>query len=151
LKTLFNNADYLELKNRLETLQPANQRQWGKMDVAQMLSHAGKAIEMSLGIITPPPDGNAFFRFIVRTLIKPMTLGNKPFSKNSPTSKAIKIADAKIFAEEKSRLLSLLLQAHDYGENGKWHPHSFFGNLTGEEWGRLTYKHVDHHLRQFSA
>ncbi len=29
--------------------------------------------------------------------------------------------------------------------------HSFFGRLTGEEWGRLMYKHIDHHLRQFQA
>ena len=27
--------------------------------------------------------------------------------------------------------------------------HSFFGRLSGDEWGRLMYKHLDHHLRQF--
>ncbi len=29
--------------------------------------------------------------------------------------------------------------------------HAFFGPLTGKQWGRLQYKHLDHHLRQFSA
>ena len=29
--------------------------------------------------------------------------------------------------------------------------HAFFGKLTGEEWGRLMHKHIDHHLRQFGA
>ncbi len=24
----------------------------------------------------------------------------------------------------------------------------FLGRLSGEEWGRLMYKHIDHHLRQ---
>jgi len=28
---------------------------------------------------------------------------------------------------------------------------AFFGKLTGEEWGELMYKHIDHHLRQFDA
>jgi len=29
--------------------------------------------------------------------------------------------------------------------------HAFFGSLTGAEWGVSTYKHLDHHLRQFGA
>ncbi|MEP6513238.1 MAG: DUF1569 domain-containing protein [Parafilimonas sp.] len=28
-------------------------------------------------------------------------------------------------------------------------PHPFFGKLKAEEWRTLTYKHLDHHLRQF--
>jgi len=31
------------------------------------------------------------------------------------------------------------------------HPHSFFGKLTPEEWAILSYKHLDHHLRQFGV
>ena len=29
--------------------------------------------------------------------------------------------------------------------------HVFFGPMTGEEWGRLMYNHLDNHLRQFGA
>ena len=29
-----------------------------------------------------------------------------------------------------------------------WEP---FGRLSGDQWGRLTYKHADHHLRQFGG
>ena len=29
--------------------------------------------------------------------------------------------------------------------------HAFFGRLNGDEWGRLMYKHIDHHLRQFGV
>ena len=29
--------------------------------------------------------------------------------------------------------------------------HSFFGKLSGAEWGELMYKHIDHHLQQFGA
>jgi Protein of unknown function (DUF1569) len=31
------------------------------------------------------------------------------------------------------------------------HPHSFFGPLTPVEWAALTYRHLDHHLRQFQV
>ena len=30
-------------------------------------------------------------------------------------------------------------------------PHAFFGKLSGDEWGQLMYKHIDHHLRQFGG
>jgi hypothetical protein len=30
-------------------------------------------------------------------------------------------------------------------------PHSFFGRLTPEQWAILTFKHLDHHLRQFGV
>ena len=29
--------------------------------------------------------------------------------------------------------------------------HPFFGELTFEEWDKLQWKHLDHHLRQFGA
>ncbi len=29
-------------------------------------------------------------------------------------------------------------------------PHPFFGSLSRKEWGQLIYKHIDHHLQQFS-
>jgi hypothetical protein len=30
-------------------------------------------------------------------------------------------------------------------------PHSFFGQLTPEEWAIAQWKHFDHHLRQFGV
>jgi hypothetical protein len=33
----------------------------------------------------------------------------------------------------------------------KWAPHPKFGPLTAQEWGKLGYKHLDHHLRQFGV
>jgi len=29
--------------------------------------------------------------------------------------------------------------------------HPFFGELSRKEWGRLIYKHLDHHLKQFDS
>lgn len=31
------------------------------------------------------------------------------------------------------------------------HEHPFFGKMTGEDWGHLMYKHLDHHFRQFGV
>jgi hypothetical protein len=31
------------------------------------------------------------------------------------------------------------------------YPHALLGPLSGEEWGVLQHKHLDHHVRQFGA
>jgi hypothetical protein len=32
-----------------------------------------------------------------------------------------------------------------------WNPHPAFGSLPNWEWGRLMYRHIDHHFRQFGV
>ena len=43
----------------------------------------------------------------------------------------------------------------NYLENAKGKaqlmPHPFFGKLNRQEWARLIYKHLDHHLKQFGS
>ncbi|MBK9525384.1 MAG: DUF1569 domain-containing protein [Bacteroidetes bacterium] len=29
--------------------------------------------------------------------------------------------------------------------------HPYFGKLSSREWGRITYLHLDHHLKQFGC
>ena len=33
----------------------------------------------------------------------------------------------------------------------KWGAHPAFGRLSGVEWGRICWKHLDYHLRQFGV
>jgi hypothetical protein len=56
------------------------------------------------------------------------------------------------FEAECSRLATRIDQVVQRGATkteGLVHP--FFGRLSGDEWGRLIYKHLDHHLRQFGV
>jgi hypothetical protein len=48
VKNLFDKDTHTEIINRLNTLTPQNQRQWGKMDVAQMLAHCKEAFKVPL-------------------------------------------------------------------------------------------------------
>jgi hypothetical protein len=76
----------------------------------------------------------------------------RPFGKNSPTAPNLVISDQRQFDAEKQRLLQIIDRFVDGGPQACTdHPHQFFGKLTPDEWGRLMYKHLDHHLRQFGA
>ena len=48
MKSLFDNATYNEVIQRFNNLSPGSQRQWGKMDVAQMLTHCKEAFKVPL-------------------------------------------------------------------------------------------------------
>jgi hypothetical protein len=76
----------------------------------------------------------------------------EPMRRNSPTIKAILVADERDLDKERQRLCALIDRFAAAGPAGcTTHPHSFFGRLTPDEWSMWMYKHVDHHLRQFGV
>lgn len=149
MKSLFEKDALDEIISRLDKLQPAAQRQWGKMDVAQMMAHCSAALEMASGELILP---RIFIGRLIGPFIKPIYANDKPFSRNNPTDPKLVVSDSRDFLREQGILKSKLRQYHEGGETHcTQHPHPFFGPLTPEQWGRGMYKHVDHHLRQFGA
>ena len=141
-------AAYKDIYKRIESMQPTNMRQWGKMDIAQMLAHCNVPIEEAIGK-TPLQDSS---NFLSKTLIKWVVLRKKPFGKNLPTVPTFVVTDERIFEKEKQRLLENVKIFYEKGQkHGEFAPHSGFGKLSKEDWGYLTWKHIDHHLQQFSA
>ena len=149
MKSLFSPAERRQILERLGQLQAGATRLWGKMDVAQMCAHCVAALEVGAGDVSKDHSliGKVLGRFVKGSL-----LGEKPFSKNSPTDPGFIVADARDFAKERARLVAIVNRFGESGStaaNGRMH--SFFGSLKGEEWGVLMYKHLDHHLRQFGV
>jgi hypothetical protein len=89
---------------------------------------------------------------LLSPLVRGSVFGEKPFSKNSPTDPTFVVREPCDFAAERSRLLALIDRFVQRGAAAAGNAtHAFFGRMSGEEWGRLMYKHIDHHLRQFGA
>ncbi|MBK7295024.1 MAG: DUF1569 domain-containing protein [Holophagaceae bacterium] len=149
MKSLFNPGDRDALARRLSELEPTAPRQWGKMDSAQMLRHCA----MSLGdVLGERPVKQAFLGKLLTPLIRGQIFGDKPFRRNAPTDPTYVIKDPLDFDAERARLATLIDRVVQRGTaktEGMVHP--FFGRLSGEQWGRLIYKHFDHHLRQFGV
>ena|SRR5215472_7702748 len=149
MKNLFERETVDEIVSRIDNLQPTSQRHWGKMDVAQMLAHCSAGIDMASGRLNLP---RAFLGRVLGRLVKPLYTNEKPFSRNSPTAKELVFSSPCDFLREQEQLRVKVRQFHEGGEaRCTRHPHPFFGALTPEEWGRGTYKHLDHHLRQFGV
>lgn len=148
IQNLLLESAYKEIYNRIESLQPANEKQWGKMDIAQMLAHCSLQLEQAIGKVPPQDKSN----FLSKTLIKWVVLNKKPFGKNLPTVPSFVVTDEHSFEVEKKRLLENVRTFFEKAQKiGEFSAHSAFGNLSKEDWGLLAWKHLDHHLRQFSA
>ncbi len=149
MRNLFDASSKDEILQRLSKLSPEAPRQWGKMSVSQMLAHCAAALEAGTGDNPRPQKliGKVFAPFVRKGL-----LGDKPFSRGSPTDPAFVVRDERDFAREKERVAALVEKFCARGQNEAGREtHSFFGRMTGEEWGRLMYKHLDHHLKQFAS
>jgi Protein of unknown function (DUF1569) len=149
MKNLFQREAVDEVIARIDTLQPATQRQWGKMDVAQMMAHCSATLEMASGRLNPP---RILIGRLIGPFVKPIFTNEKSLSRNSPTDKKLIISDQRDFAQEQEQLKLRLRQFQEGGEaHCTRHPHPFFGALNPQDWSRGMYKHLDHHLRQFGA
>jgi len=146
---LFDGASRQEILDRLDRLAPDSPRQWGKMGPAQMLAHCANALDVATG---DRPLKQAWIGRLLGPLVRRKVLGDAPFSRNSPTDPGFVIKDSRDFAAEKRRLQAAVARFVELGpEHAGACVHSFFGALSGDEWGRLMGKHLDHHLRQFGV
>ena len=148
MHSILNEGDRTAIVNRMQSLSASSTRRWGSMDVASMLQHLRLSALMTLGEL-PVPSANkrAFQVFPLKHLI----LYVLPFPKGAPTAPELKPDLAISFEEERLALLELLERIGTGLRDGMGPDHPLFGPLTWREWGVVTYKHADHHLKQFGA
>ncbi|MEM8523410.1 MAG: DUF1569 domain-containing protein [Bacteroidota bacterium] len=151
MKNSFNEADTQATIARINQLTPDTQALWGKMSVAQMLAHCCVAYEMFYEKERFPKN-NFIAKFFLKSFVKPMVVGPKPYKKNQQTAPVFLIKDERNFDAEQAKLIAFLEKTQQLGADhfhGK-ESHSF-GKLTSDEWNVLFSKHLDHHLTQFGV
>ena len=150
MKTLFEKSTAEEVKARVAKLRPDCQRQWGKMDAAQAMAHCAAGLETAVGDLKLP---RMFIGRLLGGFVKGKAIHNEePLRRNSPTMKALVVADQRKLEVEQRKVTGLIDRFSTAGPKGcTTHPHTFFGSLTPDEWAILMYKHLDHHLRQFGV
>ncbi len=146
--SILKDSDRSAIVNRLQSLSASSVGQWGSMDVAAMLQHLRLSAEMALGELTMPSSNKRAFQVFP---LKHLVLYVLPFPKGAPTAPALKPGLETPLEQERTALLSLLERIASGPDEGAGPAHPLFGPLTWRQWGVLTYKHADHHLRQFGA
>ena len=146
--SILNETDRAAITSRLRTLSASSVRRWGTMDVVGMLQHLNLSTRMALGDMpVPSVNKRAFHMFPLKHLL----LYVLPFPKGAPTAPELKPIIMASVDEERAVLLELLERIGTGPRDGAGPVHPLFGTLTWREWGVVTYKHADHHLKQFGA
>lgn len=147
VKNLFDTEVKQEIIERIQKLTPDTKAVWGKMNVAQMLSHVQRPIGIAFG--THQPKGSFLLR-LIGPLFKSKLWDQQLYKKSLPTDPTfIMTGTVKDFEKEKSALLELINRFSI--ENIIKDQHPIFGKLTKENWSKATWKHLDHHLKQFGV
>ncbi|MCW3125352.1 MAG: hypothetical protein JWO03_1010 [Bacteroidetes bacterium] len=125
MKNIINSSDRQEIISRIHQLTPDHKGQWGKMDVAQMLTHCQRPMELAL---TNPKPPRKLLGYILGPMAKNSVFGPKPYERNGYTPPEFKIADPQVFGENKEKLLKLIDRFPQEMPNAGLN-HPFFGPL----------------------
>lgn len=146
--SILNQNDREVIGARLRSLSDSSTARWGKMSVTRMLHHLRLSARMAVGELEVPSGNKRVFQVFP---LKHLILYVLPFPKGAPTAPALIPETTASFEEERAALLALLDQIGAGPRDGTGPAHPLFGPLTWREWGTVTHKHVDHHLKQFGA
>ena len=146
--SILDERDRNEIVRRLRSLTPSSTGRWGSLDVVGMLQHLRRSARMTLGELPVASSNKRVFQMFP---LKHLILYVLPFPKGAPTAAELKPVDAVSFEEERTALLELLERIGTGPSEGAGPPHPLFGPMSWREWGVATYKHADHHLKQFGA
>ena len=149
--TLLDPEARAEILRRIEALTPRSERRWGRMTPHQMVCHLSDACRAALGERRVPVIGTLWERTGIRWLA---THTNVKWPQGVRT---VPEADQEIggtrpteFARDVDELRGLI-ERFSGPETQLSGDHPLFGALSAAEWGRFSYRHADHHLRQFGA
>ena len=146
--SILNETDRDTIVKRMRLLSTSSTRRWGSMDVTGMLKHLHLSALMALGEMEVPSANKRPFHMFP---LKHLLLYVVPFPKGAPTAPKLKPVDAASMEEERAAVLELMERLGTGPSEGAGPAHPLFGPLTWREWGVVTYKHADHHLKQFGV
>ena len=151
-KTIVDPSVRSSLSFRILTLTHQTERRWGTMNAGQMLRHIAAGMEQALGRKQDVDASSLFLRTVGRVVVLRLL---PKFPRGLPTSNAMRqtetASDPDGFENDRNRVLALLEDQGAWPRERPMPDHPAFGPLTHAERGILTWKHLDHHLRQFGV
>ena len=144
--TIHDEAKRARILARVERITPGCARRWGKMTIEQAVAHMGDQLRMALGEVDGGSPVGALrfapFRFLILYVL-PWPEGKAQAPQASFTT------EPSALQQDVSTLRELIDRVAAKSLDGEWPTNPVFGRMTGRDWGVLSHRHLDHHLRQF--
>jgi len=148
MKNLWKPRDREELLVRLGGLGPGSKARWGSFTATKMLSHVNDALRMSSGTLEISLKKTPL-RFPV---VKHAAVYFAPWPKGVPTAPELLARGNDAEWEVESAAFPLAVDGFaNRPKNAALPLHPAFWRLSRHAWGRLAWRHIDHHFRQFGG
>jgi hypothetical protein len=148
MKSIYNPEDNTQIIERIQKLTPESKALWGKMSVDQMMSHCIAPIDVAFGNLELKT--NAIMALLGR-MLKNKVINAPEFKKDSPTAPAFIRKEHYNFNATQTELIEKVKKFTEGTQVIKSNKHPFFGEMSYEDWDKLHWKHLDHHLKQFNV
>lgn len=142
--TLLNESDREAIAGRLRRVTPETPAKWGKLDARGMLCHVTDQLRVATGELAAAPTHTFLYRTLVKWLV--VHTGLQPPPGKIQTAPEMLTSCPGDWAADMASCERLIAEV-GAGRASTVHP--AFGPLSASEWGKLCFKHLDHHLRQF--
>ncbi|GJM23395.1 MAG: hypothetical protein DHS20C15_33100 [Planctomycetota bacterium] len=147
-RSVFQGGSLDELNARLAAVTPDTQPRWGKLDAARLMRHLREALQLAYPDAQRKAPGSSLYRSLIAwAFIGPIPL---PKGVKAPAYLTPEV-NAEEFEAQREALLGELDALVENGPLPLTGKHPIFGPLSGDQWGRLAYKHFCHHLKQFGV
>ena len=146
MPTLRNDQQRAVMIARLRRLTPAATPRWGKLTSATLLPHLSDQFRVALGEIVCVRHDT----FLTRTLAKWLVVNTPMQAPKGKVETAPEMLTTRPGRWEDD-LAECVRLCERVGTGEPRGVHPAFGPFTPEEWGRMGWKHTDHHLTQFGV
>jgi hypothetical protein len=149
MKNWFNAADAADLLRRLERLTPEAKPRWGRFTPGALVCHLADPVRVALG----EKQAKRLNTFLAAPGISHLAVWILPWPKGAPTAPEFLpdhgMTSPTEFERDKHTLVDVLQRFSRVPRDQPLAPSPGFGRLSRGAWGRLVWRHLDHHLRQF--
>ncbi len=145
--SIFDKSTQDKLLARVEKLSPASQRQWGKMNVSQMMKHLTHAFTVPLNPKHGPKEN--IYYVMANPVSRWLMFDVIPWPHSMPAPHVLLVKDDPEYEQAKTDFVQSMQTFLSAGSFPGSHP--VFGEMDKNNWGKLMATHLDHHLRQFNV
>lgn len=145
MRTLLDPTARAELVQRLRRVTPESDRRWGRMTAPLMICHLADHLRVGLGEVPVREFSTPFRRTVLKWIGVDLPI---PWPHGLRTAREMQSTQPTDWEGDVAAVEALIERVAMGGAAGV---HPLFGTLTPRAWARLSWKHVNHHLRQFGV
>jgi hypothetical protein len=148
MKTIFDESDRAAILRRVDALAADRRALWGRFTAPEMVCHLSAGLRQGLGELDAEEPRGPLSLPVINWLAIHVFPWPKGKAKSPP---ALLTTKPTSWDADLDALRSLIDRFGARGASASWPPSAAFGRISGESWGVLEYRHLDHHLRQFGV